>query len=218
MVCAFYVLAEKLLPTTNAWGFFFSFSSLDFKGFSFLIILFRCICRMPLYWNFIFFSTIRLGLWISGKEITEVKHIFITSYQGYIHATNKVYQYWCCPCAPLFSLFPHCTLCKTVTKDRLHLKRGVTHFLQVECLHCLLGCFFCMGDLSPLHCWFLKSLIYNQYGLMNTYFICWFIIQNYYICFDVQMFKPWSLGTPLTHSHCVYACVCVCVLKHFMPV
>ena len=23
MVCAFYVLAEKLLPTTNAWGFFF---------------------------------------------------------------------------------------------------------------------------------------------------------------------------------------------------
>lgn len=141
MVCAFYVLAEKLLPTTNAWGFFLSFSSLDFKGFSFLIILFRCICRMPLYWNFIFFSTIRLGLWISGKEITEVKYILITSYQGYIHATNKVYQYWCCPCAPLFSLFPHCTLCKKVTKDRLHLKRGVIHFLQVECLHCLLGFF-----------------------------------------------------------------------------
>lgn len=142
MVCAFYVLAEKLLPTINAWGFFFSFSSLDFKGFSFwIIILFRCICRMSLYWNFIFFSTIRLGLWISLKEITDVECVFITSYQGYIHATNKVYQYWCCPCAPLFSPFPYCTLFKRVTMDRLYLERGVIHFLQVEYLHYLLGFF-----------------------------------------------------------------------------
>lgn len=122
MVCAFYVLAEKLLPTTNAWGFFFSFSSLDFEGFSFWIILFRCICRMSLYWNLIFFSTIRLGLGISGKEITDVKWIFITSYQGYIHATNKVYQYWCFPCTPLFPLFPYRTLCNRVTMDRLYLE------------------------------------------------------------------------------------------------
>ena len=121
-----------------------------------------------------------------------------------------------------FSLFPHYTLCKKVTMDRLHLKRGVIHFLQVECLHGLLGFFSCMGHLSSLHCWFIKSLIYNQYGLMNTYFICWFVIQNYFICFDVQMFKLWPWETPLIYFHCVCLCVCecvclcVCVLKHLL--
>ena len=49
---------------------------------------------------------------------------------------------------------------------------------------------------------------------MNTYFICWFIIQNYFICFDVQLFKVWPLGTPLIYFHCV--CVCVSVLKHLL--
>ena len=53
---------------------------------------------------------------------------------------------------------------------------------------------------------------------MNTYFICWFIIQNYFICFDVQMFKVWPLGTPLIYFDCVCVCMCLCLNAYFMAV
>ena len=93
---------------------------------------------------YIFFPTIRLGLWISGKEITEVN----TFSSHHIKGTYFLPIRFISIDAALehlfflfFSLFPHCTLCKKVAMDRLHLKRGVIHFLQVECLHCLLGFF-----------------------------------------------------------------------------
>lgn len=76
-----------------------------------------------------------------------------------------------------------------------------------------------MRDLSAPHHLFIKSFLYNQYGLMNIYFICWFIIQYCFIYFDVQMLTLWPLGTlSVLLWYNFILCVCVCLNTYFMTV
>lgn len=154
-------------------------------------------CIMSFYWDLTYvFLTIRLGLWVLQRKITKVKCNF--RILSKIHTINVTYQSGCWPWSAdqgnvCFVNFLHCTGTlffllsiwyslkgsHTFTIYWPNLMSGELHstFLREVYLHKLLR--------IPLHRKFASSspfIIYSiiylcHYGLMDTYFIIWLMMQ-----------------------------------------
>lgn len=155
--------------------------------------------RTPLYWNLSdTFLMISPGLWACGAEITEVKYHFHPVILR-VHAINMIYDHWCHPCSLGWSdavRFLHCKITLLPPsmlyslEGSLHAelalkKRGVIilyiNYLDWSTYINYLE-FLCMGDVCFLPHLLIYSIIYLYIsGLVDISFVCWVIIQHYFI-------------------------------------